>query len=118
VKVTKTRGAVYRLRINQRSFEVLLDAIHILSIKTQRFETLASVITAGAQHAPRNTANAIADLETIRPLDGDIKVFVRLTSDRHKNFEDFRALLEETGGRSFGVRDAIMICALLIASRK
>lgn len=58
------------------------------------------------------------DLALIMPIEGDIKVFVRLSTDRHKEFETFRTLLNEAGGATFGVRDAVMACTLLIAPRK
>ena len=118
MKVIKTKGAVYRLSINQGSFEVMLAAIHKLSVKTQRFETLASVITAGAKSLSENLSSIVADLDALKHLDGEIKVFVRLTSERHKEFEEVRALLSKAGGRHFGVRDAIMVCTLLISTRK
>lgn len=118
VKESQKNSTVYPLRLNAAAFEIILQAIHDLSARTRRFETFASVIAAGTQFPADALPKALDDLASIMPLEGDIKVFVRLSTDRHKEFEAFRTLLNEAGGTTFGVRDAAMACTLLIAPRK
>ncbi|WP_159979308.1 MULTISPECIES: hypothetical protein [unclassified Novosphingobium] len=117
MKDSQKNSTVYPLRLNSASFEIILQAIHNLSARTQRFETFASVITAGTRANIDALPKALTDLASIMPIEGDIKVFVRLSTDRHKEFEWFRTLLNEAGEATFGVRDAVMACTLLIAPR-
>lgn len=118
MKESQKNSTVYPLRLNAASFEIILQAIHDLSARTRRFETFASVIATGTQYPAEALPKALDDLASIMPIEGDIKVFVRLSTDRHKEFEAFRTLLNEAGDTMFGVRDAAMACTLLIAPRK
>lgn len=117
MKESQKNSTVYPLRLNSASFEVLLEAIHKLSARTQRFETFASVIAAGTRAHADALPRALIDLASIMPVEGDIKVFVRLSADRQKEFEAFRSLLNEVGDATFGVREAVIASALLIAGR-
>lgn len=117
MKESSRNNTVYRLRLSSNAFEVILDAIRILSARTQRFETFASVIAAGTQIEGDAFPKALNDLAGLMPIDGDIKVFLRLTPESHKIFERFRTSLALMGMDHFGVREAVMTCTLLIAPR-
>ena len=117
MKDASKNNTVYRLRLSTQAFEVIIEAIHILSSRNQRFETLASVIATGTQLDEELFSKALLDLSELMPVDGDIKVFLRLTTKSHRAFERFRIALNERGMDSFGVREAVLACTLLIAPR-
>jgi hypothetical protein len=117
VKDSSRNNTVYKLRLSSAAFEVILDAIHILSARNQRFETLASVIVAATQLDCSTMSKALADLATLMPIEGDIKLFVRLNTESQQAFDRFRTTLHLTGMENPGVREAVMACALLIAPR-
>ena len=117
MKESSRNNTVYKLRLSSEAFDVILEAIHILSARNQRFESLATVILAATQFESNTLPKALADLAVLLPVEGDIKVFLRLTTERQKTFERFRSVLNDVGTTTLGVREAVMACALLIAPR-
>jgi hypothetical protein len=118
VKDISKTNTVYKLRLSPAAFEVILDAIHILSARNQRFETLASVIVTGTQLDCSAVSKALTDLPSLMPIEGDIRLFVRLKTEGQQAFDRFRTTLSLIGMENAGVREAVMACALLIAPRE
>lgn len=103
--------------ISQSAFEVTLEAVHNIGLRNKRHELLPAVLQESIGHLSIIPQKVLDDLQALQPVSGDIRIFVRIHPDFHKEFEQLKSELSDKLGRRCGIREAVIACCLLIAPR-
>jgi hypothetical protein len=103
--------------ISQSAFEVTVQAVHNLSLRNKRHEVFSAVLQESITTFTDLKQTVLDDLAALGGTKGDIRMFIRIPQDLQKGFEQIRSLLGEVMGSTYGTREAVLVCSLLIAPR-
>ena len=105
----------HEIAVSQAAFEQIVKAIASLSLVQGRFVKFKDVLLyALATYQEPKEAHA-AGLVAQLPVDGPIRIYVRLNSKENAAIERLKGELSATTKVHCGVRETLVFCALLVA---
>lgn len=108
------RSGVYPMLVSEGLFTVMVKAIARLSLHRGVFATLRDVVSHALEHGPPGDPAAIERMRQMAPLEGQTRIYLRLSNDQLGLIETFKASFAEQMGRDLNTREMVCICCLLI----
>ncbi len=108
--------SVYDLYVNKPAFEIMARSVYMLSLRRERIVSIPQVVMDYLDNSPEINDLQSAVFQEIPPLNGDIKVYVRLASTYAVRLARFKTAVAELTQRECLVREAVVFaCAATIA---
>lgn len=111
------RTVVHELMIDALSFATIAEGIRTLSVERLKFQRLKDVVIESVNHPPQPTAKQIELFKNQLPLDGRVRIFLRLPTDLNARLDRLKSDLCDRLGDNCGVRETLVFCAMVIAQR-
>jgi len=115
---SKSRPKTKDISVDETSFGLMASAIHLLSLRTKRFETLTSVVTSALTSVDQVPSDVIDKVPDSNVWIGDIKVHFRIYDHMRPAIEQMRDKLSRAGRDECSLRDIIIVCCLLTIPRQ
>jgi len=115
IDVSKSTHVAHEISISAGAFEHIIRAIAALSLEQTRFVTFKDVILYALQRYPALKEDHSVALETLLPLDGPVRIYVRLNSEDNAAVERLKGALNTETNAHCGVRETLFLCAMLVA---
>lgn len=115
IDVSKRTHVAHEISISASAFEHIIRAIAALSLEQTRFVTFKDVILYALERYPALREGHSAALETLLPVDGPVRIFVRLNSKDNAAVERLKGELNAATKAHCGVRETLIFCAMLVA---
>ena len=113
--VKQNTHVAHEIAVSQAAFEQIVKAIASLSLEQGRFVKFKDVLLyALATYQELKEAHA-AGLVAQLPVDGPIRIYVRLNSKENAAVERLKGELSAKTKVHCGVRETLVFCALLVA---
>lgn len=113
--VSKSTHVTHEISISACAFEHIIRAIAALSLEQTRFVTFKDVVLHALERYPALKEGHAAALETLLPVEGPVRLYVRLNSDDNAAVERLKGELNARTKAYCGVRETLIFCAMLIA---
>lgn len=105
----------HEIAVSDVAFEQIVKAIAVLSIEQARFVKFKDVILHALASYPELKENHASALETQLPVDGYVRIYIRLNSKENAAVERLKGELNARTTAHCGVRETLVFCALLVA---
>mgnify|MGYP001587034690 FL=1 len=113
--MSKSTHVAHEISISAGAFEHIIRAIAALSLEQTRFVTFKDVILYALQRYSGLKEGHSAALETLLPIDGLVRIYVRLSSEDNAAVERLKSALNTRTKTHCGVRETLFFCAMLVA---
>ena len=111
------RTVVHELMLNAVAFAMIAEAIRALSVDRLKFQRLKDVVIESVNHPPRPTDKQVELFKNQLPLDGRVRIFLRLPTSLNARLDQLKSDLCAHLSDNCGVRETIVFCAMVIAQR-
>lgn len=108
----------HELAISFRAFGAVVEAIRLLSLERARFAKFKDVVVEALEQCEQITAEDAQRFVGILPVDGDIRVYLRLSAAQNAMLDRLKARLNELANAHCSVRDALIFCVLFVAEAR
>lgn len=115
IELSKSTHVAHEISISAHAFEDIVRAIAALSLEQTRFVTFKDVILHALERYPALKEGHSAALETLLPVDGPVRIYVRLNSTDNAAVERLKGELNAATKAHCGVRETLIFCAMLVA---
>lgn len=105
---------VHELMLSNRAFVLLADAIRELSLQRGKLQRLKDVVAEGLKLNQSADEMSAAALEEYAPIDGTIRVYLRLTTKTNAELDRIKNDLNRHADNQFGVRETLVFLCLAI----
>ncbi|KPF71287.1 MAG: hypothetical protein HEQ21_20310 [Blastomonas sp.] len=113
--MSKSTNVAHEISISARAFQHIIRAIAALSLEETRFVTFKDVILHALERYPALKGGHSAALETLLPVEGPVRIYVRLNSTDNAAVERLKGELNTATKSHCGVRETLIFCAMLVA---
>lgn len=110
----KARSLVHSLSVSNEVFAIMVEAIAKLSLRRGAFVTLRDVVAQALEPSSPIVPGVLKDLEPSEPLDGPVRVYLRLDSQQLPQLERFRTLIRGPMRKELRTRELVYLCCLLV----
>ncbi|MAC12918.1 MAG: hypothetical protein CMN74_12035 [Sphingorhabdus sp.] len=108
---------VHELLMGEQPFAIIADAIRILTVERLKFQRLKDVIIEVINSRPKPTKEQLKLFAGQLPLDGRVRIYLRLSRPLNARLDEIKTDLSERLGDQCGVRETVVFCALVISQR-
>lgn len=115
IELSKSTHVAHEISISAHAFEDIVRAIAALSLEQTRFVTFKDVILHAMERYPALKDGHSGALETLLPVDGPVRIYVRLNSTDNAAVERLKGELNAATKAHCGVRETLIFCAMLVA---
>lgn len=115
IDVSKSPHVAHEISISALAFEHIIRAIAALSLEQTRFVTFKDVILHALAQYPALKEGHAAAMETLLPVEGLVRIYVRLSSTDNAAVERLKGELNAHTKAHCGVRETLIFCAMLVA---
>lgn len=106
---------VHELLVNRQGLMIVAEAIKILTIEKEKFQRLKDVIVEAMNSPTIPSANPPDTFIQQLPIDGNIRMYLRLNRQQNAALDALRIKLCSRVGEHCGVRETVVFCAMAIA---
>lgn len=116
--MSEDSDVVHELLMGEQPFAIIADAIRVLTVERLKFQRLKDVIVEAINVPPRPTDEQVELFKAQLPLDGRVRIYLRLSRPLNARLDVIKTDLCRKLGDNCGVREVVIFCALSIAQRK
>lgn len=112
--MTRASTVVHEVMLSNQAFELLADAIRELSLRKGKLQRLKDVVTEGLRLYSAVGGRGAAALKEYEPIDGTIRVFLRLTTTTNGELDHVKNDLNKHTDNQIGVRETLVFLCLAV----
>lgn len=105
----------HKLMVSKEGLAIMAEAVRVLTLRKERFQRLSDLIAAALVSVDPSMAGLPDGFGEDPPLDGPIRINLRLSKPLNDELDAFRHALCERAGDPCGVREAVIFCAMQVA---